>query len=337
MHELQVIWYILIFFFLTGYLVLDGFDLGVGCWHIFTRKLEHRQLHLNAISPFWDGNEVWLVTAGAAIFVAFPPVYATIFSGLYLALMLLLFSLILRAVSIEFAANSSTQRERAVWDISFAIGSSLAIVVLGVAVGNILLGLPLDQTGNFHGTFLSLLNPYSLLVGVTNLALVAMHGALYLSMKTTAEDYQHTVHQARISWFAALPLILLTLLITASAQPQLLRNYHQQPLCWLIPILSIIALLLAGYWNKYQQSQKAFIASMATIVLIIASAALALYPTLVPAIPHPEWSLTIADSSSWQTLRAMLIIATIGMPLVLGYTIFSYRLLGGVTKAESHY
>lgn len=244
MSILQSIWFGLIALLFAGYAVLDGFDLGVGIWHPFTRGERERRTLLNAIAPFWDGNEVWLLTAGGALFAAFPPVYAGVFSGFYLALMLLLLALILRAVSIEFRAHESTPAACKRWDAAFTLGSLVAVLLLGVALGNILRGIPLDAEGNYTGTFFGLLNPFALLVGVLNLALVATHGALYLVMKTDGPLAERARGWAKAAWSACLPLAAATVII-AAMQPHLRANYTAAPVLWALPALALLALILA--------------------------------------------------------------------------------------------
>ncbi|MCB1129153.1 MAG: cytochrome d ubiquinol oxidase subunit II, partial [Verrucomicrobiae bacterium] len=185
--DLNTVWFILIGVLFTGYAMLDGFDLGVGALHLFTRTDEERRIMLNAIGPVWDGNEVWLVTGGGALFAAFPEVYATVFSGFYLAFVLLLVALIFRAVAIEFRSKQPMRWWRRMWDIGFSAGSVLSSFLIGVAMGNIAWGMPLDERHEFSGTFLGLLHPYALLLGVTTVALFMMHGAIYLVMKTDGE------------------------------------------------------------------------------------------------------------------------------------------------------
>ncbi len=185
MHiDLNTIWFILVGVLFTGYAVLDGFDLGIGALHLFTKDDTERRILINSIGPVWDGNEVWLVTGGGALFAAFPNVYATVFSGFYLALMLLLASLIFRAVAIEFRSKQPMRWWRQMWDIGFAGGSIVSALLIGTALGNIAWGVPVNARGEFAGTFLGLLTPYPLLVGVTTVALFMMHGAIYGVMKT---------------------------------------------------------------------------------------------------------------------------------------------------------
>lgn len=335
MIALQYSWFALIAVLLAGYTVLDGFDLGVGCWFLFARNEKARDTMINAIGPFWDGNEVWLLTAGGALFAAFPPVYASVFSGLYLALMLVLCALIFRAVAIEFRAREWAPRARGRWNVAFALGSFLPALLFGVAFGNILRGLPLDAQGNFTGTFFTLLNPFALLVALCNVAMLATHGALYLVTRTEGTLAAWARTRARAAWLAYLPLALLVILVAALTQPHLLANYLNLPVLWLLPLLAIAAIALTGYWNSHSRAAHAFAASSAAIVLLLVSAAAALFPTLVPALAHPAWNLTATKSSSSQlTLSVMLILALLGMTLVGAYTIWVYRKFSGVVKEE---
>ena len=185
--DLNTVWFILVGVLFTGYAMLDGFDLGVGALHLFVKKDEDRRVFLNAIGPVWDGNEVWLVTGGGALFAAFPMVYATVFSGFYLAFMALLCALIFRAVAIEFRSKESWGWWRQMWDVGFSLGSIGSSFLIGVAMGNILQGIELDARGNYIGGFLALLNPYAILLGFTTIALFAMHGSIYLVMKTEGD------------------------------------------------------------------------------------------------------------------------------------------------------
>jgi len=334
---LQTIWFGLIALLFAGYAVLDGFDLGVGMWHLFTRGERERRTLLNAIAPFWDGNEVWLLTAGGALFAAFPPVYASVFSGFYLALMLLLLALILRAVAIEFRSHESSPAARSRWDAAFALGSTVAVLLLGVALGNILRGVALDAGGNYTGTFFGLLTPFALLVGVLNLAMIATHGALYVVMKTEGLLADRARRWAKLAWGAYLPLAVLTL-VAAALFPHLRQNYLAMPALWLLPALALLAIILTGVWNRAGQPGRAFVASGTGIVLLLAAAAAALFPSLVPALNHPAWSLTAHNaSSSALTLKTMLILASAGMALVLGYTIWVYRAFRGKARWDEGY
>ncbi|MHB9131947.1 MAG: cytochrome d ubiquinol oxidase subunit II [Armatimonadota bacterium] len=338
MTALQFIWFGLIAVLIVGYTVLDGFDLGVGIWYLTVRKEEVRRTLMSTIAPFWDGNEVWLLTAGGATFAAFPPVYATVFSGFYLALMLVLFVLILRAVSIEFRAREWDPKARARWDLAFGLGSTVAVLLFGVAFGNIMRGLPLDAQGNFTGTFFTLLNPFALLVGVLNIAMLATHGALYVALRTEGELAAQAKAWARSAWVAYLPLAVITITVAAIFQPHLLANYQEWPILWAVPALALTAIILAGAWSRQGKAGQAFAASSTGIALLLVSAAAGLFPTLVPALNNPAWNLTaLNSSSSFLTLEVMLVIAVVGMAIVVGYTIWVYRTFGGKVTEDLHY
>jgi cytochrome d ubiquinol oxidase subunit II len=338
MSFLQVTWYFLIGFFLLVYAILDGFDLGVGFWYLFSKRDEDRRLMQNAIGPVWDGNEVWLLTGGAAIFAAFPQAYATVFSGFYLALMLMIFALIFRAVSIEFTSKVDTPRWRNLWDTAFAIGSILPALLFGVAVGNLLRGLPLDECAHFTGTFFTLLNPYALLLGLVGLAMFATHGALYLVLKTNGELSAKAWVWAQRTWWSYLILFVIAALLTIITQPQLLRNYNAVPALWILPLLSLLVIILIGVFNRQGRVKAAFAASVLSIVGLMALCAAGLFPNMVPALGKPEMSLTLANASSSQlTLWTMLVIALVGMPLVVIYTIWAYRTFGGKVELGEGY
>jgi cytochrome d ubiquinol oxidase subunit II len=338
MSFLQVVWYFLIGLFLLVYAILDGFDLGVGFWYLFSKRDKDRRLMRNAIGPVWDGNEVWLLTGGAAIFAAFPQVYATVFSGFYLALMLVIFALIFRAVSIEFRSRLDTPGWGNFWDTAFAIGSILPALLFGVAVGNILRGLPLDSVGNFTASFFSLLNPYALLIGLLGLAMFATHGALYLALKTNGELSAKVKRWAGRAWWPYFILFIIAALLTMITQPQLLRNYNAVPVLWILPFLSLVVIILIGVFNRQRRARPAFTASVLSITGLMALCAAGLFPNMVPALGKPESSLTLANaSSSPLTLWTMLVIALVGMPLVVIYTIWVYRTFGGKVELEEGY
>jgi cytochrome d ubiquinol oxidase subunit II len=330
MSALQVIWFLLIGILLAGYAILDGFDLGVGFWHLFARKDEERRINLKAIGPVWDGNEVWLLTAGGALFAAFPPVYASVFSGFYLALVLVLLGLIFRVVAIEFRSQLQDPGWRSSWDLAFSLGSVLPALLFGVAVGNLVRGLPLDESGNYIGGFFALLNPYSLLIGVTGLAMFATHGALYLVLKTEGGLQARARVWASRAWIVYLPLFLLsaTWSLVAYQEGSLLLPLGAS----LIALLAIIGILL---FNRAERGGKAFLASAASIAALFGAVGSTLFPNLVRASNDASLSLTIFDASASQnTLTIMLVLALVGMPVVIGYTVFIYRTFSGPVRGE---
>jgi len=335
MSALQITWFWLIGLLLAGYVVLDGFDLGVGFWYLFTRKDTDRRALLASIMPYWDGNEVWLLTGGGAVFAAFPQVYATVFSGLYLALMLVLFALIFRAVSIEFRNQSDSPRWRGAWDIAFALGSILPALLFGVAAGNLLRGLPIDEAGNYTGTFFSLLNPYALLTGLAGLAMFATHGALFAAMKTEGDLSDRAVEWAKKAFWVYAVLLVGTVGVTIVNRAGLMANYQANPALWALPVLMLAAVACIMVFLKSKQISKAFLSSCAAILAMFATLGAAVFPNMVPSITDPALSLTLANaSSSALTLKTMLILAVIGVPIVLAYTVWVHLIFRG--KAEEH-
>jgi cytochrome d ubiquinol oxidase subunit II len=331
---LRVIWFLLLGVLLAGYAVLDGFDLGVGILHPFiARNDHHRRAAMNSIGPLWDGNEVWLVTFGGAMFAAFPDAYASIFSGFYNAFMLLLFALIFRAVSMEFRSKMSSTVWRHFWDYAFFAGSLLATLLFGVAVGNAMIGIPLNPAGNFTGGLIEQLNPYSLLVGLLAVAMFAMHGAIYLYLKTEG-DLQTRAHGWMWQTFGLfLVLYMLTTIYTLVAVPRATLNFQQHPWLWIVPVLNVLAIANIPRAIYKGMPGYAFISSCATILAFVFLLSVALFPNMVASSPSPENSLTIySASSSHKTLMIMLIIALFGMPCVIAYTAVIYWTFRGKVK-----
>ncbi len=338
MSVLQVTWFWLLTFVLVVFTLLSGFDLGLGMLLSRARDERTRQTLFAAIGPFWDSNEVWLIALGGLLFAVFPPVYAAVFSGFYLFIMLLLFALIMRAVAIDFGAKSHTPKSRAYWSVAVAASSTLAVLLLGVTFGNLLRGIPLDAGGTFTGTPQSLLNSFAVLVGVLNLAMIATHGALYLGMKAEGEVIERARTWARATWTLYFTLLVVTVLLATVALPHLLRNYRQFPALWLLPTLGMAAVFATGIANELRRRRLAFFLSSIAITVLLGAAAVALFPLLVPAQGNPAASLTVGNaSSSPLALQAMLIITLIGMPLVLIYITWVYRIFGGKLKEEAHY
>lgn len=338
MTALQITWFLLIGLLLAVYAVLDGFDLGVGFWSLFAGTEEERKALTGAIGPHWDGNEVWLLLGGGALFAAFPRVYATVFSGMYLALILVLFALILRAVSLEYGAQKESPHWRKAWNWCFGLGSALPALLFGVALGNILRGLPLDADANFTGSFFSLLNPYALLCGLICFFMMAFHGALFAALKTEGEPHDKALGQASFSWIVYFVLLIAGLLVTFFAQPHLMANFRKAPVLWLLPVLVIAAVIVARAMLAKGKIGAAFTASAVSIIAIAATIWAWLFPYLVPALHEGGKSLSIYDSSSSKlTLTVMLILAVIGVPIVLAYTIWSYRAFRGKVALDEGY
>jgi cytochrome d ubiquinol oxidase subunit II len=333
--DLNTVWFVLIGVLLTGYAILDGFDLGVGVLHLFARTEEERRLHINAIGPVWDGNEVWLLTGGGALFAAFPVVYATVFSGYYLALMLVLVALILRAVSFEFRGKVASPAWRRFWDWTFGVGSLVPAVVFGVAVGNILRGLPFDADGNLEVSLVGLLNPYAVVIGLLSLAMFLMHSATYLTLKTDGALRDRMAAWAGRLWVVYVLMFVVASAATFAAAPWLFGEAGPSALTWLCAAALLAAEFFLPVSLKDRRFGRAFLASCVAIAAQIGLAAVALYPRLVPARPDLARSLTIYNASSTpRTLTTMRVIALVGMPFVVAYTAIIYHVFKGKTVLD---
>lgn len=331
--DYNTLWYLLVGVLFSGYAILDGFDLGVGTLILGIKDDHERRLCYNAIGPVWDGNEVWLVTGGGALFAAFPAVYATVFSGFYLAFMLLLFALIFRAVAIEFRSKEPWPWWRQWWDRGFFAGSTGAALLIGVAMGNVVWGIPLDSRGEFTGSLLGLLHPYALLMGITTVALFMMHGAFYLHLKTEG------ALQARIrTWLN--PLIItfivcyaLTTMATLLYVPRMTQILRDQPALFVVVILLVLAIANLPREIHRGRDWAAFISSCVTMLLLMALFGLGMFPNMVYSTPDAAHSLTVHNAASTEkTLKIMTIIAAIGVPIVLTYTVSVYYIFRGKVK-----
>lgn len=333
--DLNTFWFLLLGVLLAGYAVLDGFDLGVGILHLGAKRDVERRLFMNSIGPLWDGNEVWLVTFGGALFAAFPDAYATAFSGFYIPFMLLLFCLIFRGVSMEFRSKREGKWWRRFFDTAFSGASALGTFLFGVAVGNSMLGMPIGEDGEFAGTLLDLLHPYALLVGALAVATFAMHGSIYLYLKLEG-DIQERVHRWIWTTFGLFMVtyIFTTILTLVLVEPAV-ANFENTPWLWGIVALNVLA--VGNIPRAIYQGRPfyAFLSSGATIVAMLALFGAALYPNLIRSSLDPAWSLTISNAaSSQQTLAIMRNIAFIGMPFVLAYTVAIYWVFRGRVKLD---
>ncbi|KKM09554.1 cytochrome D oxidase subunit I [Clostridiales bacterium PH28_bin88] len=334
--DLNTTWFLLVGVLIVGYAVLDGFDLGVGSlYYLLAKTDEEKSMLLNSIGPVWDGNEVWLLTGGGALFAAFPLVYATVFSGFYLAMMLVLLGLIFRAVSLEYRRKIERPDLAKVFDGLFFAGSLIPALLFGVAVGNVVRGLPLDTALNYSGTFFQLLNPYALVLGLVGLMGFLLQGATYTMLKTDGVVFERAKKLSRKIWLAFVALYILATVYSLYAAPHLFANYQQQFVLYVIPLATWGAMLSTPVLIKGGKILGSLIASSASLAGIILILAAGLYPKLVPA-EDPQLSLTIYNaSSSPLTLKVMLIIALTGVPIVLLYTTYVYRVFRGKVNVES--
>jgi cytochrome d ubiquinol oxidase subunit II len=324
---LQNIWYLLIGALLAGYSVLDGFDLGVGVLFPYLARTEDEKRTLaGAIGPVWDGNEVWLLAGGGALFAAFPMAYATVFSGFYLALMLVLFALILRAVALEFRAHDTARK--GLWNAVFVGGSFVPALLFGVALGNVVVGVPLDARTEFAGTFFTLLRPLPLAFGVVGLCVFLLHGSAYAALKTDGAIRERARKAAGIMSVVVMIALFLAFVFVWIY----VSDVFDRVPSWLIgDVVFLFCALFLIALRKGRDGRAVFFSSAIFLGLWGVVGAIH-YPNLVRAT-DPALSLTLANaSSSPLTLKVMLIIALVGMPLVVGYTVFAYRVFKGKAR-----
>lgn len=333
--ELQVVWFILWAVLWAVYFMLDGFVLGTGMLHIFLGRNDgERRVIINTIGPVWDGNEVWLITAGGATFAAFPTTYALMFSYLYTALLLLLFALIIRGVSFEFRSKEDSTLWRKSWDYAVLVSSFVPALLFGVAFGNIFAGLPMDAAG-YHGSLLYLLNPYGILTGILFVLLFLVHGALYLSCKTTCDLSMRARSLAGKAW-SALFVVAIAFFAYTNYSTRLYDNYLSNPLLFIIPVAAVAALLGTRFLMAKDKFFTAFASSCVTVVMVIFTGVAGLYPSLIPSSLDPAYSLTVFNSSSSPyTLKIMTVVVILFLPVVIAYKIWIYRLFRGPVTVES--
>ena len=327
---LQNIWFILIGVLLVGYAVLDGFDLGIGSlFPLLAKNKEEKNTLYKTIGPFWDGNEVWLLTGGGALFAAFPHTYATVFSGFYLALMLVLFALIFRAISLEFRVHDLKRQK--LWDATLVAASFLPSLLYGVALGNVILGIPLKANMDYAGNFFTLLRPYPLVIGLFGLAAILLQGATYAAMKTEGEIQERARKIAEKMWIKYTILLVLSLVVSLFIIPGAAKKW----LAWVFTVAVVVCLLGIRISLSKKKDSHAFLLSSISFGGLWGISGAVHFPNLVKASNDASLSLTIHNSSSSElTLKVMLIIAVIGMPFVIGYTFYLFRVFKGKVKAE---
>jgi len=323
---LQIIWFVLIGILLAGYAVLDGFDLGIGSLFPFLAGSDEKKAAVlfRSIGPVWDGNEVWLITGGGALFAAFPHAYATVFSGFYLALMIVLLGLILRAVSNEFFMLESGNKS--IWVKTFFIGSLIPSLLFGVALGNVIVGIPLDAKMEYLGSFFTLLRPFPLITGLLGLTAIMMQGITYTLVKTEGDINKTALNLSQKIYNSYSAMFILALIFSSIFMPQNMRNIG----AWIFTALYVILMIILKVYLDSGNEIKAFITSSTSFIALWGIAGAVQFPVLVRSIPGCGPDITIYNASSGKlTLSVMLGIALIGMPLVIGYSIYVYRVFKG--------
>lgn len=335
--DLPTWWFLVIGALVTGYGVLDGFDLGAGALHLFFRKEQSRRIALNAIGPIWDGNEVWLVIAGGALFAAFPLMYGTLLSAFYGPFMLFLVALIFRAIAIEFRSKETMAWWRATWDVAYCLSSAGIALLLGLMLGNLVRGIPLDKNHEFVGSLADFLNPYALLIALTTLSLFALHGAMFLAMKT--EDRLFTRLTILVNQCSK---VFILCFITASMAtliyvPHMAERFKQFPELFALPLAAVLIVLNVRRSVERRQYRLAFVSSGVITSLLLILVAVGLYPNLLLSSLDPAFSVTIHNAAaSDPTLLRMLGFVAVGLPIVATYTVFTFWTFRGKVKMDEH-
>ena len=331
---LNVIWFAIWGLLWAVYFMLDGFDFGAGILHPFVAKNDmERRMVINTLGPVWDGNEVWLITAGGVTFAAFPTTYAYMFSYLYTPLFLILLSLILRGVSFEFRGKIQSQGWAKFWDFVVFLFSLIPAFLFGVAFGNIFEGLPMDASG-YHGTLITLLNPYGLLTGLLFTLLFIEHGALWLSIKASGDVAERSKTVASKMW-SILVIVAVLFLVYTKFATSLYDNYFAKPVWFVVPVLAVLSLLAIKPLIGQNQYGKAFLSSCLTIVSVVFTGIIGLYPNLIPSSLDKAYSLTAFNSaSSPYTLKLMLIVVIIFVPIVIAYQLWAYKVFSKPVTEE---
>ncbi len=334
--DLQTAWYLVMGVSVLMYTVLDGFDLGVGALHLCAKTDEQRRIFLNAIGPVWDGNEVWIVIVMGGLFAGFPNAYATVFSGFYTLLMFLIAWLMFRAAAIEFRSKTASSSWRQIWDAIFCVSSVLVSFVIGVILGNLILGVPIDANQDFVGTFADFFRPYAVLVGLFAMALFAMHGAIYLYMKTDGQAHATVRRWINPAIAVFVFFFVVTSIVTLIYLPDMFQPHINQPFLWLLPLFALAAIANIPIQVRKDRGGWAFASSCVSIFLLLCLFHIGTFPYIVHSTVDPAYSLTIYNSaSSPKTLGILLIVVALGVPLVLAYGFWIYRIFRGKVRLDS--
>ncbi len=342
---METLWFSIIAFMLAMYVVLDGFDLGAGIIHLIAGKTEEDRLSiLRAIGPVWDGNEVWILAAGGALYMAFPLLYASSFSGFYLPLIIVLWLLMLRGIGIEFRHQVANPMWRKFWDSTFSFASILLAVFLGAALGNVVRGVPLGQDGYFFEplwtTFTvvpqaGILDWFTVVMGLVALCTLTVHGSNYVALKTEGGLQERARGAASVAWWGVLLFSIVALVSASSIRPEIWANYSSHPLGYVFPLVGTVGLAGALYYNRVRKDLFAFLSSSMFIVGMLASTAYGLYPNVLPASTDPKFSLTVYNTAAHAYgLGVGLTWWIFGMILTAGYFVFLYRSFHGKASPD---
>ena len=336
--DYQTWWFLVVGGLFSGYAVLDGFDFGAGAWHLFFRKETSRRIAINAVGPVWDGNEVWLVIGGGALFAGFPIMYATLFSSLYLPFIIFLVFIIFRAVAIEFRSKEEMAWWRKTWDICYSISNIMLAFLLGVVLGNVLQGIAIGENYEYNGNgLLEFINPYSVLTGLSVLFLLMTHGAIYLLLKTEGKLHEKLTYLVKRSMIVFVVVFAITTLYSLILIPHLSVIFKETPILYIVPLAAFLSIANIPRLASKKKYLHAFLFSSLTICLLLVLVAVELYPNLLLSTVDSRYNIDIYNAASSQkSLKIMLTMVIIGAPLVLSYTIFVYHTFKGKVKLDEH-
>lgn len=337
MDWLVLSWYAVLALLLAGYAMLDGFDLGVGILHLFAKEDYQRRIQLNAIGPVWDGNEVWLVTGGGALFAGFPEAYATFASAFYLPLLLLVMGLIFRACAIEFRSKHPSLLWRCTWDTLFSLASIIIAFGLGVVVGHLVQGLPLDEHAQLIRAQFSFFQPFPLLTGMMFVALFAMHGSIYLLMKTEGLEHERVRNLVNPCIIFFVICYAITTMATLVYMPHMAEPFKKYPILFIMPLLGMLAIANIPRQIYWKRDFRAFLSSCMSIMALMSVFVMGIFPYLIrTCLPEPSRGLTMIDgASSSLSLSILLIFVAVGIPFVLSYTFVIYWVFRGKVRLDS--
>lgn len=329
-------WFLVVGGLFSGYAILDGFDFGAGAWHLFFKEEHNRRIALNAVGPVWDGNEVWLVIGGGALFAGFPVVYATLLSSMYIPFMLFLVFIIFRAISIEFRSKEKMLWWRKMWDIGYSVSSIMLAFLLGVVLGNVLQGMAIDENYNYQGGgFFEFLNPYAIMTGISTLSLFMAHGAIYLLLKTEGRMFAQLTFLLKRGMIFFMVSFGITTLYTLLYFPHLSDTFKSDPALFIVPLMAFLSIANVPRMANKKKYKAAFLFSALTISFLLVLVAIELYPNMLLSTIDPAFNIDIYKAaSSEKSMGIMLIIVAIGGPLVLAYTVFVYRTFKGKVKLD---